>query len=833
MLAPQSARPARRRQANLHKERTHRTMSYVLVEPRRPRAAALIGLLLAFGGGCAEPGDDPFQEMRQLYERGRYAESLERLQPLAAVHAGNPEFDLLYARVLIERRQPNLAIEPLQRAAASAEHAVEANVLLATLMVRAAEFAEAVEMADRALELDASEAAAWHVRARANLARNRSKAALADVERALEFAPDRTGYQLSRALVLISLGRYDEAAAVLNNAKQQLAEAPDSSNRIAVSLCVAEARLVLGTGVRGDAGAKIARCIERFPANVFVVEAALDIYDSLDQPENAIRVLRGAVEVWPGNTRYYTTLANRLRNRGGLEEAEHFLQQEIERVPSVAVWSALAGHYQITGDYAGAASAYRKALELSGGSDTDAERSLRFAYAGVLVRLGALDEVKRLIDAFGDSPYADLLRGHILLVEGDAAGALESLERGIRVWPKHAVAHYLAGQAAERVGDFKRAAREYQASRQADADKSGAGLPLAWLYEAQGKYLPALDAVRGYLRSHPSDPEAYALAMRLAHRLGREQRLQGLARKLAGLPGQETRALVEQATLVAAADGPAAAIASVERSGLDLSDPVHAEALRVLLEQLAVQGSHERALARIDASLDAHPGEVRFHGLRGEVLERAGRADAARGAFESAVKLDARDAAALAGLARLAVARQDYEDALSFYARAVDADPEDASISLANVALLLERGHRDAAEQSLDLLIYRQPRHAAAAHELAKLLLARDGDLNRALDLAQRAVMFGSEPEALETLGLIQLERGEAAAAVEALVRAAEAQPRSARTHYRLGLARVAAGDAAGAREALRTALGLGAFPEAAQARAQLAQLQGGRDSAP
>ena len=113
------------------------------------------------------------------------------------------------------RRQPSLAVEPLQRAAASAEYAVEANVLLATVLVRAADFAEAVEVADRALELDPNEAAAWHVRARANLARNRGRAALADVERALELAPDRQGYQLSRVLVLLLLRRFDEAAVVL------------------------------------------------------------------------------------------------------------------------------------------------------------------------------------------------------------------------------------------------------------------------------------------------------------------------------------------------------------------------------------------------------------------------------------------------------------------------------------------------------------------------------------------------------------------------------------------------------------------------------------------
>jgi tetratricopeptide (TPR) repeat protein len=345
--------------------------------------------------------------------------------------------------------------------------------------------------------------------------------------------------------------------------------------------------------------------------------------------------------------------------------------------------------------------------------------------------------------------------------------------------------------------------------------------------------LPALDTITGYLRSGAEDPEAYALAMRAAHRLGRERRMRALAGELAGLPGQETRALVERATLLAAADGPAAAIASIESSDLDLSDPIHADALRVLLEQLAVQGFHERALRRIDAALDAHPEAAELHRLRGEAYERAGRVDAARGAFERAVALDLRDAAALAGLARLAAARQHDEEALSFYARAVEADPDDAAISFAYAVFLLERGRLDAAEQRLDLLIYRRPRHAAAAHELAKLLLTRGGDPDRALDLARRAVMFGTEPEALETLGLIRLERGEAEAAVETLTRAAEARPHSARTHYRLGLARAAAGDAAGAREALRTALGLGAFPEVEQARARLAQLQGAGGSAP
>jgi tetratricopeptide (TPR) repeat protein len=833
MLAPRAAHRALREQVNPQRERTYRTMTCSLVKVRRRCAAALVGLLLAFGGGCSEPSEDPFREIRQLYDRRQYAEALERLRPLEVTHAGNPEFDLLYARVLAERRQLNLAIEPLRRAAASAEHAVDANVLLATILMRLSEFAEAVDVADRALELDPNESAAWHVRARANLARRRGREALTDVERALDLAPGRQDYQLTRVLVLLLLRRFDEAAVVLGSAKQRLAEAPDSSRQIAASLCVAEARLVRGTSDSEDVGRQIARCSERFPANPFVVEAALDLYDSLDRPDDAAQVLRAAIEAWPENSRYYTMLANRLREHGEEGEAERFLRQEIERAPSVAVWSALARHLQSAGDYAGAASAYREALAISEGSAADTQVSLRFAYADVLVQLGALDEARGLIDSFGGSAHADLLRGRILLLEGDAAGALAALERGIRARPKDAVARYLVGQAAERVGDFERAAREYQVSRRVGAGETDAGIALASLYEAQGKYLSALDVVGGYLRIHPDDPEAYALGMRAAHHLGRERRERGLGRKLSELPGQEARAVVERAKWVAAADGPAAAIASVETSGLDLSDPVHAEALRVVLEQLAAQGYHERALTRIDAALKAHPEQADLHRLRGEVLERAGRLDAADGAFERAVALDAGDANALAGLARLAAARRDDERALSLYARALEAAPEDASIAFAHAALLLERERFDAAEQNLDLLLYRYPRHAPAAHERAKRLLEQGGDSDRALDLAQRAVMFGSESEALETLGLVRLERGEAEAAVEVLTRAAQAQPHSARTHYRLGLARIAAGDAAGARQALRAALDLGAFPEAADARAQLAQLRGAGESTP
>ncbi|HEY5658254.1 MAG TPA: tetratricopeptide repeat protein, partial [Myxococcota bacterium] len=270
----------------------------------RPRTAAAIGVLLAFAAGCAEPSQDPLQEARRLYESGQYTEALAELRPLEAAQAGIPEFDLLYARVLIDTRRPNLAREPLERAAASPAHAFEASILLATALLRADEFQDALEAADRALALEPGDSTAWQLRGRANLAMGQNREALADIERAIELDPDTQSHSLTRVLVLLSLGRFDEATAVLNQAKRRLEEAPDPSRQVAASLCVAEARLVLGTGDPADAGAQIDRCVERFPANPFVVGEALDLFDSLEQPERAMRVLRGAIEAWPEHPRY-------------------------------------------------------------------------------------------------------------------------------------------------------------------------------------------------------------------------------------------------------------------------------------------------------------------------------------------------------------------------------------------------------------------------------------------------------------------------------------------------------------------------------------------------
>ena len=65
--------------------------------------------------------------------------------------------------------------------------------------------------------------------------------------------------------------------------------------------------------------------------------------------------------------------------------------------------------------------------------------------------------------------------GRILLGEGNARGALAAFESGIQLWPNNAVGRFLAGQAAERVGDFPRAISHYRESFRTNPGISEAG----------------------------------------------------------------------------------------------------------------------------------------------------------------------------------------------------------------------------------------------------------------------------------------------------------------------------------------------------------------------
>jgi tetratricopeptide (TPR) repeat protein len=456
----------------------------------------------------------------------------------------------------------------------------------------------------------------------------------------------------------------------------------------------------------------------------------------------------------------------------------------------------------------------------------EAPATLVAAYVDLLIRAGDYDEAEELIVRFEPSPVMlNLLRGRLLLARGHPAEALEALEEGLRLWPDHSVARGLAGAAAEQLGDFERAVQEYGEAIRNDRGNRDAVLSLLRLLEGLHLDREALPTLARYQRENPGDPETLVQTIRFAHRAGMLEFAEEAAQSLSAIPGYRGVAVAELAAIRAARDGPAAGAETIRAARLDLTQPRNGPALGPLVEYLVAAGRSAEALEATQAALADHPEEAAFQELHGRALRGAGEPDAARKAFQRALELEPERAAALAQLAALEAEQGDREPAIALYDRAALADPEDATYAWSAIQLASASDDGAELERRLEALLADHATHAAAAELLARRLRERDSE--RAFALARRAVRLRGGPDALDTLGRIQLARGDAESAVRILGASVELRPDSPSTQYWLSQALAATEDEEGARRALVASLAQGAFPERESAQAELARLNG------
>jgi tetratricopeptide (TPR) repeat protein len=730
--------------------------------PTRRASALALAAILVLAGACARE-EDPLREIRELHARGRYAATVDELRRLVDEDPTRAEANLLLGVALLRTGDSALAVWPLRKASEAPEHAVEAGLLLAQAMLENRPGPDSVTAIDAVLAIEPENVGALALRVRANMATGRSEEALADSDRVLELDPENIAVLVPRVLALIALERIDEAETELQLARERI-ESTDQEveENTRARLCIAEGLFAFEKGDREAAESHYAECVEAHPTDRLAVSEAVAFYQRIGQPERATEILERALAE-TGSAFFRVALARRMGALGQADEERRLLREEAEERPSAASWFALADFHVQRDEFDAGLEAFEQALA----AEPNPSAMLRFAYADTLVQAERYDEARRVAERLPQPELRSLIRGRILLGQGDVLAALAAFEEGIRLWPNNASARFLAGQAAERAGLFGRAASSYREALRAGAGQTDAGLALARLHVLHGDPEGALDALRRYVQARPRDPEGIVLSIRVAHEAGRHDiAAQGLER-LGQLPGQAAAAVAEEASLLAAGRGPKLAIEGVERSGLDLTDPANEAALRILLEQLAALGEHARAQELVRSALRASPEEAAFHVLQARALHAAGApSEQVRAAFERALELDPERAQALAGLAALEAAAGEREAALVLYDRAAAADPDDPAPERAAARLRLDAGEAEDAELRLERLLDRHPREAAAALELARLLEER-GELDRALDFARRAAWCG-EPEAEETVARIRERRAAQGAGDEA-----------------------------------------------------------------
>jgi tetratricopeptide (TPR) repeat protein len=420
-----------------------------------------------------------------------------------------------------------------------------------------------------------------------------------------------------------------------------------------------------------------------------------------------------------------------------------------------------------------------------------------------------------------------MLRGRIHLVRGNAKEALSAFDEGIANWPNNAGARYLAGAAALQLGDFERAIVEFRESVRVDAAATDAARTLARLYFERGDYEQAINFASLSMKNkfHKRRDKDLMLAARAFAAIGDFEKARTATQTLSKLPGHAADGAAELATVERLASGPAAAVDAIEELDLDLSQPANEVALRAWAQHLALDGRAAKAAARVGSIVAEHPDSASLIALYGITLSQAGQPDEARAEFERALGIDPESAESLAGLGTISDQQGDTEKAIALFDQATAIDNETDRYPYAAAQLLLRAGNRADATARLRTIVRNFPGHAEARNDLAWALAETGEELDLALRLAEEASRLNPDPDILDTLGFVYMKRGEPSAAVAVLERAIASGKRSPSIRYRLGTALSQSGDTQRAREMLSGALEAGPFPEADEARRQLAQL--------
>ena len=718
------------------------------------RIPLLAFLLLALACGPS----DPLEEIRELHSTGKFTETLAPLRKIVDKDPSQTEALLLLGTALLRTGSGGLAVWPLRKAAQATEFRVVAGMLLTEAMIEGRTAPDAVEEIDLVLAIEPNNLDALMLRVEANKAAANHEDVLGDIDRVLEQDPTNLPVLVTRVTTLITLNRIEEANAALDVAQLNF-DADEGTIAVGMlaRLCVARALFAFENGDHETADAHFADCAERFPTERVAVAAIVSYYDRTGRFKRATQILERASAEAKNSGVFRTQLARRHGAMGNIDVEERILREEAESRETAIAWFVLADHYVSRDLYDKAIVAFEEAVAITPGAPR-----LRFAYADTLVQANEFKKAREAISRLDQSELRNLVLGRILLGEGNARGALKAFEAGIKLWPNNAVGRFLAGQAAERVGNFPRAISHYRESFRTDPGGTDAGHALAELYASQGVTNDALQIANRYINAHASDPDAYLLSVRLAHSVGRRKIVTEGLQRLSQMPGQAAVASAEEATLLALDGKATEAVQAVEATGLDLTDPSNAIALRVLIEQLGMLEQHEKAAGLIDLSLAAHPDKAVFFELQGSALSTEGKADRARASYERALEMESTNWRALSGLAALTEKAGDSTKALALYDRAIVASPEDPGPALAAIALVREQDPEDTVSRLVRFLDL-HPRTASAANELAGLLADR-GELNRATSYASRAAWFRL-PEAKETVERIEKLRAAAAPA--------------------------------------------------------------------
>jgi Flp pilus assembly protein TadD len=235
------------------------------------------------------------------------------------------------------------------------------------------------------------------------------------------------------------------------------------------------------------------------------------------------------------------------------------------------------------------------------------------------------------------------------------------------------------------------------------------------------------------------------------------------------------------------------------------------------------QGQTDEALKLVQSEVAKEPKRLDLRKLLGDTAVRAGKYDLAISTFQGILKeVDARPSAAGDLYLRIGESyrrKGDLDSAVTNFQHARELLPENVVAINLFASVLVNAGRWREAEAEYRKAIKLDPNNVIALNNFAYALAENGGDLDEALDLAQRAREVPPDPRASEaaelrlrdglsdTLGWIYLKKNYTDQAIATFRELVQKYPEDSTYHYQLGTALAQKGETVSAIEQLKAAL--------------------------
>lgn len=552
-------------------------------------------------------------------------------------------------------------------------------------------------------------------------------------------------------------------------------------------------------------------------------------YASHNRLAEADQQFKHAIQIDPNNPAPRAALVSVLVQEGKKDEAESFLRQTKKDL------AGIPEGYRMLGDYYFAMGDVDKALAefASLYDEHPKDGRVKKNYIQLLIVKNQVDKAAKLNNEILKSNPHDvdalIAKSQIQIAQGDAAGAIESLQGALRNDPDNPTAHYHLGVAYAQQGDAQRAESEWRASVHADPNNTLAQKALATLELGRGENQAALDTAQQIVKAQPSGSDGYLLRSQAQLQSQNYSEAQHDAEEALQRAPQTPGPYIELG-LIQLTQKHFAEAEKFYQQALD-KDPASTNGLSGLMHVYVAQKNYDKAIAAANAQIAKSPKVSNFYDLLATALYD-GKKDYAgsRTQLEKAISLDKNNVDAIEKLGRVEVQQHQIDQALSLYLNATKSFPREVRFFILAGQLYSNQQNWDQAKAMYQQALALSPDNPLASNNLAYVILEQGGNVDVAMNMAQAARRgMPDSPSFADTLGWAYYHKGIYQSAINQFQEALRLNeknggPDDAVIHYHLGLSYQKVNQISLARQQLEKAVKLS--PDNADARKALSELR-------